>query len=141
MASKKDCSFCDSPDMAIGHSWNIRGGVIHPWYCQRCGKVESYYASKANAEAWAQANGALLFVETATLKKLRAGAIDVNDFDHMQPCEACGARGTSERHHWAPQYLFGDQSDKWPTSLLCRGCHQRWHQLVTPNMGNRKVAA
>jgi hypothetical protein len=36
-----------------------------------------------------------------------------------------------ENHHWAPQSLFPD-AHRWPQSWLCRKCHNRWHQLVTP---------
>jgi hypothetical protein len=45
------------------------------------------------------------------------------------PCVVCGTRGTEE-HHWAPRALFGDEAYLWPTSWLCPGCHQRWHQTI-----------
>ena len=48
------------------------------------------------------------------------------------PCERCGEIAT-EYHHWAPRYLF-DDCEEWPTSYLCRSCHRRWHDTVTPNM-------
>jgi hypothetical protein len=53
-----------------------------------------------------------------------------------QPCARCGTFQHLELHHWAPQHLFHD-ADMWPTSLLCRTCHQHWHRTVTPNMNHR----
>lgn len=63
----------------------------------------------------------------------------VDDSRAAPPCERCGSQDGTERHHWAPHHLFSD-ADDWPTSYLCRQCHTRWHQVVTPNMA-RKVAA
>jgi hypothetical protein len=140
MIDERTCSFCESTNMAIGHCWTIRGDPIHPWHCRTCGKVETRYASKKAAEKWAQEHGALEYVKTATMEKIEAGKIDVSEFDHMKPCEVCGRRGTSENHHWAPWYLFDAEAEKWPQSLLCRDCHQRWHRIVTPNMGNHGKA-
>jgi hypothetical protein len=48
-------------------------------------------------------------------------------------CEKCGAP-YAEIHHWAPRYIFGIDADKWPTSALCRSCHEEWHRKVTPLM-------
>lgn len=46
------------------------------------------------------------------------------------PCERCGALGT-ELHHWAPRDAFGAvEADGWPTSWLCRPCHQLWHRTM-----------
>lgn len=56
-------------------------------------------------------------------------------------CERCGVLGGVEEHHWAPKHLFGwDESETWPTSLLCPPCHRQWHSIVTPNMGQRKAS-
>lgn len=48
-------------------------------------------------------------------------------------CERCGSAEGVEEHHWAPAALF-DDSDQWPTALLCPPCHRRWHSIVTPGM-------
>jgi hypothetical protein len=54
----------------------------------------------------------------------------VQDWSRSRPpCVRCGTFGTEE-HHWAPRALFGEESDLWPTSWLCPGCHQRWHQTL-----------
>ena len=57
----------------------------------------------------------------------------VENYSEKFVCVVCGKIG-AENHHWAPRYLFGDECDSWPQSDLCRGCHQRWHDLVTPGM-------
>lgn len=136
--TKLTCAFCESERMEIGQSWNIRGQVIHPWTCRDCGKVATRYASKAAAARWAEQHGILRIVKTSTLERIDAGMLDVNELEHMQPCEVCGDRGTTEIHHWAPWHLFPDDADQWPTSRLCRTCHQRWHQVVTPNMSRKR---
>lgn len=48
-------------------------------------------------------------------------------------CNRCGI-GTTEKHHYAPKHLFPDFKS-WGTVPLCRQCHMRWHQIMTPNMG------
>lgn len=53
-------------------------------------------------------------------------------------CEVCGSVDHLEVHHWAPRCLFDTDADLWPTALLCRACHLRWHKLVTPNMCKNK---
>lgn len=50
-----------------------------------------------------------------------------NKFD--RPCQRCGARDGVEFHHWAPRAIFAD-ADDWPLGLLCRPCHQFWHQTM-----------
>lgn len=54
------------------------------------------------------------------------------------PCVRCGSHEHIEWHHWAPRHLF-DDAEMWPTALLCRKCHQHWHQVVTPNMHLRRA--
>ena len=51
--------------------------------------------------------------------------------DHRDPtpCAHCGASGGVELHHWAPWHLF-DDADSWPTSHLCRACHDMWHRVT-----------
>jgi hypothetical protein len=59
------------------------------------------------------------------------------DMSIKELCIICHSPGV-EIHHWAPQYLwelFGfNDADKWPTAYLCRPCHQKWHDIVTPGM-------
>lgn len=53
------------------------------------------------------------------------------------PCEVCQSAGT-EYHHWAPRFLFGDESPNWPGAWLCRLHHALWHKIVTPSMAKHK---
>jgi len=52
-------------------------------------------------------------------------------------CVVCGSSKNIEMHHWAPRYLFGDESNIWPTSYLCKECHDIWHKKVTPKMSTK----
>lgn len=60
----------------------------------------------------------------------------VEDYSDLEKCVVCGDRST-EWHHFAPRYLFGDAADNWPGAHLCRYHHMLWHQLVTPEMCNK----
>ena len=56
----------------------------------------------------------------------------------VETCEVCGAYGV-EVHHFAPHHLFGDECENWPKANLCKACHARWHDIVTPNMSKRNA--
>lgn len=47
--------------------------------------------------------------------------------ERSEACAVCGARGPVELHHLAP---FVD-GYAWPTVLVCRRCHERWHRRMT----------
>jgi hypothetical protein len=115
----RGCAKCHAPREAlrIGRAQLASGATVYPWYCTRCLATTTIYAKK---EVALRQSG-VIDVLTATQRK---GAT-------RPPCEVCGAGGT-ELHHWAPRALFGEECDAWPRSWLCRGCHLRWHQLVTP---------
>ena len=54
----------------------------------------------------------------------------------VMECEVCG-KTPAERHHWAPQSLFGhDIAADWPTSWLCQPCHSFWHKVINKNLVN-----
>jgi hypothetical protein len=62
------------------------------------------------------------------------------DYRTSARCERCGTIGTGvENHHWAPRHLFEDY-EQWPQSLLCPSCHEKWHQIVTPRMTERRAS-
>ncbi|MBO9602559.1 MAG: hypothetical protein J7496_08635 [Novosphingobium sp.] len=124
--------------MAIGISQNRAGATIYPFFCLHCGEVTQQYAKKDVAEEYARKHGSLAKVLTKTaMKVLRGEEPATIESRVMPPCEVCGSTEKIEEHHWAPFYLFGAESEKWPTSFLCQKCHVRWHQTVTPNMGRR----
>lgn len=133
----KKCAGCGSQSIAIGEARNAKGHPIYPYYCVDCGLVMTQYASKRAAADFeiGQKHG-LRRVYTVTEQRIEAG-LEVASYGADQPCVVCGSQGDSEEHHWAPRHLFGDECDKWPRAYLCRSCHVRWHQLVTPNMGAR----
>lgn len=54
-------------------------------------------------------------------------------------CERCGYWGT-EVHHWAPREVFGRDAESWPTSHLCRECHQEWHRRMNEHASQRRAA-
>lgn len=49
---------------------------------------------------------------------------------YEENCGVCGTVGPIERHHLAPQALFGDDAELWPTVNVCTTCHDLWHRLV-----------
>lgn len=48
-------------------------------------------------------------------------------------CAKCGSRNC-QLHHWAPRAIFGREADDWPTDYLCQACHDKWHEMVTPQL-------
>jgi len=60
------------------------------------------------------------------------------DYSGSQVCSVCGSSEGVELHHFAPKHLFQD-AEKWPMTFLCKKCHSRWHERVTPNMTGDKV--
>lgn len=125
----RGCRKCLAPrtEMRIGRATTLSGAEVFPWFCRKCNRVTTYYERREAALAITRKNGwTLPWVET---NSVRRGVSN-------PPCERCGAQGT-ELHHWAPSALFGGEADDWPTSYLCVTCHARWHQVVTPNLGQR----
>jgi hypothetical protein len=90
---------------------------MYPYVCESCGLQTQQYAKKA------------------LIKELGIEPSEIKPRYPRHKCEVCGASG-AENHHWAPYYLFGDESERWPTSYLCAHCHKRWHDIVTPQMAN-----
>lgn len=46
-------------------------------------------------------------------------------------CAYCGRNTTElEEHHLSPKVLFKEEADEWPTIMLCKRCHRRWHTRV-----------
>lgn len=122
------CLKCESEDLKIGITNTQSGSTIYPVYCNQCGDVSNKYIKKHVAIEYAITNGPLEYVETNTAKWMKEKQRQIK-------CEVCDIN-EGELHHWAPQYLFPD-ADSWPMSYLCRACHRKWHDLVTPNMSNK----
>ena len=103
----RPCDLCGDHDWRINAATTISGSTVHPYYCGNCLRHTQAYVKKSLAR--------------------RLGCdhiIHLVRQEEKRVCEVCGAVG-AERHHWAPGYLFGPESDRWPTSLLCVPCHRR----------------
>lgn len=72
------------------------------------------------------------------VRNLEALPIAWDNTEEAELCERCGSSEGTELHHWAPRHLFED-ADEWPMSWLCVPCHLKWHQVVTPNMSERRA--
>jgi len=112
--------------MKIGITNITSGATVFPYFCASCGEVFPKFVSKKVAHQYEMENGTLEYVKTRTAKYMEKKQIQIK-------CEVCKAQ-EGELHHWAPQYLFGPDADDWPKSYLCRACHRKWHDMVTPNM-------
>lgn len=125
-----NCKTCGSDQLKIGITNIASGATVYPIYCTACGEVFAKYVKKRIAQEYARENGPLQYVKTKTAEYIEKKQIQIK-------CEVCDAN-EGELHHWAPQYLFGDEADRWPIGYLCRACHRKWHDLVTPEMGKAK---
>lgn len=114
------------PECGWHEAWEVvkcknQGGSIQYLYMFSCGYRTTHFIPK---------------------KVVLAAGIEAREVEPRRPrhkCEVCRADG-AENHHWAPFHFFGDEGDHWPQSFLCRSCHQRWHDFVTPNAsGTRKA--
>ena len=120
------CDKCNSSELKIGVTQIASGATVHPIYCNNCKEVFAKYVSKKIANEYRIKYGELENVKTRTAKYLEKRQQNIT-------CEVC-KKNEGELHHWAPQYLFKDEAEQWPKSYLCRSCHKKWHNLVTPNM-------
>jgi protein-arginine kinase activator protein McsA len=125
-----NCEKCGSDNMKVGWACITSGATVFPWYCANCNFVFAKYVKKETAEKlhFDSTHGEVKLVKTRTQEYMDKKGIKII-------CEVCNLN-EGELHHWAPQYLFQD-ADQWPTSYLCRTCHKKWHDLVTPNMAKR----
>ena len=108
------------------------GATTFIWHCGQCGHVadnQNPFISKKKVAEWIAS------------KRLPVSSPDdiplANDYRETK-CEVCGATG-AEYHHWMPQ-CFHDQIDSaqnWPGAMLCKTCHDTWHETVTPYLPGR----
>lgn len=124
------CKHCGSDNLDLGRAVKQNGDICYPVYCVDCLEVSNHYIKKEVALDYEKTNGKLRDVRTRTSIYNEEDGINIE-------CEVC-KKPEAELHHFAPKHLFGKEATKWPTAYLCRQCHQRWHDLVTPNMSNKK---
>lgn len=123
----RSCAECGRPTHYLAHAKTMSGSTVFPYVCTNCGNVSAQYEKRATAESIWSSGYDVPEVETKTRARYR---------DEMPSCVVCGAIET-ELHHFAPRHLFGDECESWPAADLCRSCHKRWHDLVTPDMAKR----
>lgn len=109
---KEPCPKCGFHDWRVGTAITASGSTVHPYYCSGCGTRTQLYERK----------------ETA--RRMGCSVKISIPIREIRKCEVCGAEG-AEVHHWAPRSIFGDEAERWPTSLLCVPCHSKWHSLLT----------
>lgn len=91
--------------------------IRYVYICGDCGQRTTAFCKKALAE-----KSPLLVPGTITMSPNKGH------------CQRCKTYTHLEKHHWAPYKLFGDDADSWPTAMLCRRCHEEWHQKVTGDL-------
>lgn len=109
------CKACGQIDWEIRKCINGGGHSTYLFVCAHCGTRTQHFVSA---------------------KVVRAAGLEPREIRPARPrpaCQVCGQQG-AEQHHWAPWALFGAEAAAWPQSYLCRSCHDRWHQLVTPQI-------
>jgi hypothetical protein len=109
----------------------MNGAEQFMWFCTRCGHVADSrrpFVKKSLVLDWV-ANGKIPSLQHIQI---------VNDYRNLAHCEVCGAAG-AELHHWMPQAFSKvvDDISKWPVGYLCKSCHDRWHEAVTPYLPGR----
>ncbi len=109
------CDKCGALQWEIACVTNRGGHQIHPMTCGACGYRTMICVPKSVMRAHAAKNGITLEYLPAT--------------QNAHVCEVCDSVG-AEWHHWAPNYLFGEECDLWPKSYLCPACHARWHRII-----------
>jgi len=114
------CARCGSENVGLLEMVNCGGGIFYKKYCfggKHSPNLKNPIVSKKEARQF----------------EWEGGKIEKGNDRRSEKCERCGQLGV-ELHHWAPYHLFGDDSESWPKSKLCRECHTLWHKVVTPYM-------
>lgn len=126
------CCHCnDSRSVRLRRQIESNGRTDFLWYCLSCGRRalrDQPFLSQTIVKSWHQAGKIKNLEDIPLLKDMRG--------DYQ--CEVCGAN-EAEEHHWLPR-AFTDlvpNHDAWPTSMLCKTCHDVWHEIVTPYLPGR----
>lgn len=108
------CPYCGA---AGENLWELRalvnagGHHTYPWVYSHCGRATRFEKKRAVINAG-------LTPDPIASRRPRP------------VCAVCGAEG-AERHHWAPESIFGaGEANRWPTSYLCQRHHAEWHRLM-----------
>ena len=121
VASKK-CNRCGG-SVIRGRVIAANGAVQVKDLCQLCGR---------------NAGGNGISIPHSQVPDLDSLPILGDYTQNNNPCQVRGCQGKgTEYHHWAPRFLFPDDSELWPGGYLCRRHHAEWHATVTPEMAKR----
>ncbi len=132
MAAQPICKRCNSSDnVKLRKQYAVNGAEQFTWYCTACNRIadnQTPFVKKEKVQAWVQA-GKLPSLECVPV---------ANDYRNNAVCEVCGQPG-GEYHHWLPQCFHDDVPDagRWPGAMLCKSCHDLWHETVTPFLPGR----
>lgn len=121
----QECKHCQSKNVKVGFGFRKNGSKVFPMYCDDCGQATGKLIKKEEANSVNYELKEIVFTSSNTgyLTKVK--------------CYVCG-HSNVELHHFAPYHLFGRDADKWPVAYLCKEHHKQWHDIVTPNMCNKK---
>lgn len=129
MSTVPTCKRCNKrKSVKLRRQINGGGSIVYMWYCTDCDHVadnKKPFIKKDLVQSW---------IDSGRIPSFEAIPI-ANDYSVNRTCEVCGDNG-AELHHWFPQAIARalDISDhsSWPTSYLCKPCHDLWHTAVTP---------
>jgi len=115
---EQPCPKCGKgPEWILTKMIDSAGKIRYPYICKHCQTRTQLFEKKSIAESVG------IFNKETIIIQQRAKA----------PCEVCGKYALLEKHHWAP-YKYFEDAYKWPTSNLCRECHEKWHQVMTGDL-------
>lgn len=124
MTKNGNCRICKcTTEFQLTRQLFINGSEHFVWVCSSC-QIKN-------------PSGGSLYIESEKVMA-HLSVEQISNLPVLMPelynrCAVCGSRG-AELHHWAPKHLFGDEAEKWPKDHLCKVCHDRWHNKVTPDM-------
>jgi len=126
----------------------ILGGLVRHWEDTECGKERDpdepcfeivhlktsneQYQIKTFCLHCRDCLGHVLPKKWFTKKQLAELRLErTNNPDNsLDECECCHGLAFCEWHHWAPREFFGEDCERWPTSVLCQECHVLWHRTM-----------
>ena len=129
------CKRCNkTKSVKLRRQINGSGSTVYMWYCIECNHVADNkrpFLKKELVQSW---------IDSGRIPSFDSIPI-ANDYSHDRLCDVCGSAG-AELHHWFPQAIAREMDIKdhssWPTSYLCKPCHDRWHKSVTPYLSGKK---
>lgn len=111
------CKDCHSKNWKIKRMIDSAERIRYVYICDACGQRTTAFCKKVLAE-----QSSLLIAGTINMPVKKGH------------CERCNVYTHLEEHHWAPYKIFGNDAESWPKSMLCRKCHEEWHQKVTGDL-------